>query len=95
LIQEKITPPASPSLYELTRQFFSRNSPKTLEIDDRETISNVPNRTTLITWRSIADTQSTNPIVPPPVFYRTVIDVKQKTSSSTEDELDVVGRVLL
>lgn len=77
LTQEKITPPASPSLYELTRQFFNRNSLKTLDLDEHETVSNVPNRTTLVTWRSIADTQALNPPPPPPIFYRTVIDVKQ------------------
>jgi hypothetical protein len=77
LTREKRTPPASPSLYELTRQFFNRNSPKTLDIDERETVSNVPNRTTLVTWRSIADSQALNPPLPPPIFYRTIIDVKQ------------------
>jgi len=77
LTQDKQTPPASPSLYELTRQFFTRNPPKTLDMDERETVSNVPNRTTLVTWRSIADTQTSLPSQPPSVFYRTVIDVKQ------------------
>jgi hypothetical protein len=77
LTQEKSTPPASPTLYELTRQFFTRNPTKTLDVDERETVSNVPNRTTLVTWRSIADTQALIPPPPPPVFYRTVIDVKQ------------------
>jgi len=99
LTQEKTTPPASPSsLYELTRQFFTRNPPKTLDLDERETVSNVPNRTTLVTWRSIADTQTLiPPIPPPPVFYRTVIDVKQTgqmTSTSDDDdddEPDIVG----
>lgn len=77
LTQDKPSPPASPSLYELTRQFFNRNSLKTLDLDEHETVSNVPNRTTLVTWRSIADTQALNPPPPPPIFYRTVIDVKQ------------------
>jgi hypothetical protein len=70
------TPPASPSLFDLTRQFFTRNPIKTCDIDERETVSNVPNRTTLVTWRSIADNQTLNP-PPPPVFYRTLINVKQ------------------
>lgn len=85
LTQEKHTPPASPSLYELTRQFFNRNSPKTFDIDERETVSNVPNRTTLVTWRSIADNQALNPPLPPPIFYRTVIDVKQTGKHSLID----------
>ena len=87
LIQEKPTPPASPSLYELTRQFFNRNSPKTLDLDEHETVSNVPNRTTLVTWRSIADTQALNPPPPPPIFYRTVIDVKQTGKHSSIQSL--------
>ena len=79
LPQEKQTPPPSPSLFELTRQFFTRNPTKTIDIDERETVSNVPNRTTLVTWRSIADTQTiTPPPPPPPILYRTVINVKQK-----------------
>ena len=82
LTQEKLTPPASPSLYELTRQFFNRNPSKTLDINERETVSNVPNRTTLVTWRSIADTQALNPPPPAPIYYRTVIDVKQTGKSS-------------
>jgi hypothetical protein len=81
LPQNKQTPPPSPSLFELTRQFFTRNPTKTVDIDERETVSNVPNRTTLVTWRSIADTQTLTPIPPPPppppVLYRTVINVKQ------------------
>jgi len=96
LTQEKTTPPASPSLYELTRQFFTRNPPKILDIDERETVSNVPNRTTLVTWRSIADNQTLiPPVPPPPVFYRTIIDVKQTgqmiSNSDDDDEPDIVG----
>jgi hypothetical protein len=96
LTQEKTTPPASPSLYELTRQFFTRNPPKTLDLDERETVSNVPNRTTLVTWRSIADNQTLiPPVPPPPVFYRTVIDVKHTgqmiSNSDDDDEPDIVG----
>jgi len=75
LIREKQTPPGSPSLFELTRQFFTRNPIKTIDIDERETVSNVPNRTTLVTWRSIADTHTITP-PPPPVLYRTIINVK-------------------
>jgi hypothetical protein len=76
LPQEENIPPASPSLFKLTRQFFTRNPNKTVDIDEQETVSNVPNRTTLVTWRSLADnnTLSSSP-VPPPVFYRTVINV--------------------
>lgn len=89
LTQEKPSPPASPSLYELTRQFFNRTSPKTLDLDEHETVSNVPNRTTLVTWRSIADTQALNPPPPPPIFYRTVIDVKQTGKHSSIHSLSV------
>ncbi|CAF1235328.1 unnamed protein product [Rotaria sp. Silwood1] len=96
LTQEKsISPPSSPSLFELTRQFFTRNPTKTIDIDERETVSNVPNRTTLVTWRSIADNQTSTTTTttitppPPPVLYRTVINVKHKeqmTSISDEDD---------
>ncbi|CAF4403373.1 unnamed protein product [Rotaria sp. Silwood2] len=84
LTREKhISPPASPSLFELTRQFFTRNPTKTIDIDERETISNIPNRTTLVTWRSIADNQTSSTTItppPPPVLYRTVINVKHAGS---------------
>ena len=78
LTQEKQTSSTSPSLFELTRQFFTRNPAKTIDIDERETVSNVPNRTTLVTWRSIADAQASAPPSPPPppVLYRTIINVK-------------------
>ena len=72
---DKPSPPASPSLLNLTRQFFARAPTKTVDVHERETISNVPNRTTLVTWRSLADAQTTTSI-PPPVLYRTVINVK-------------------
>lgn len=99
VIQEKsISPPASPSLYELTRHFFTRTPPKTFDIEERETVSNVPNRTTLVTWRSLVDTQSLLPPPPPPIFYRTIIDVKQpgrmiSRSDDDDDEPDIIGRV--
>lgn len=75
---KQCSPPPSPSLFELTRQFFTRNPTQAVDIDERETVSNVPNRTTLVTWRSIADSQTSITPPPPPVFYRTVIDVKNK-----------------
>ncbi|UJR32213.1 hypothetical protein I4U23_019678 [Adineta vaga] len=90
LRRQKQTPPDSPSLFEITRQFFTRNPTKTTDLDEQETISNVPNRTTLVTWRSIADTHTTTP-PPPPVLYRTVIDVKQRgqnVSISDDDDDD-------
>ena len=75
---DKPSPPASPSLLNLTRQFFTRAPAKTVDVHERETISNVPNRTTLVTWRSLADAQTTTTptSIPPPVLYRTVINVK-------------------
>ena len=74
---DKPSPPASPSLLDLTRQFFTRAPAKTMDVHERETISNVPNRTTLVTWRSLADAQTTiTTSIPPPVLYRTVINVK-------------------
>lgn len=76
LTKSKSTPPASPSLFEITRQFFTRNPTKTIDADEHETVSNVPNRTTLVTWRSLADTQAAMPL-PAPVLYRTVIDVRK------------------
>ncbi|CAF0738334.1 unnamed protein product [Rotaria sordida] len=98
-----ISPSTSPSLFELTRQFFTRNPTKTIDIDERETVSNVPNRTTLVTWRSIADSQTSTTTAtttttttppPPPVLYRTVINVKhseQMISISDDDgEPDVI-----
>lgn len=77
LPQERRTSPMSPSLFDITRQFFARNPTKNVDMDERETISNVPNRTTLVTWRSIADNQALTTPPPPPIFYRTVINVKQ------------------
>ncbi|CAF3564022.1 unnamed protein product [Rotaria socialis] len=90
LKEQKQGPPLpSPSLLELTRQFFTRHPPKTVEIDERETISNLPNRTTLVTWRSIADNQTTTTTPPPPpIFYRTVIDVKQKAKEQMKYVID-------
>lgn len=72
------TSDASPSLFSLTRQFFTRHPTKPIDVDERETISNVPNRTSLVTWRSLIDSQSEDSL-PPPVLYRTVINV-QSTS---------------
>ena len=77
IAHDKSTPPASPSLFALTRQFFTRNPTKLVDIDEQETISNVPNRTSLVTWRSLADTQTVSSI-PAPVLYRTVIHVQPR-----------------
>ncbi|CAF0966762.1 unnamed protein product [Adineta steineri] len=89
LTRHKHSPPTSPSLFDLTRQFFTRNPAKTFDMDERETVSNVPNRTTLVTWRSIADNHTSTP-PPPPVLYRTVIDVKhtEPMTSVTDDDDD-------
>ena len=76
IVQEKSTVPTSPSLFALTRQFFTRQSTKIADIDEQETISNVPNRTSLVTWRSLADTQPLTLALPTPVLYRTVINVE-------------------
>ncbi|CAM4806795.1 unnamed protein product [Rotaria magnacalcarata] len=87
--QKQGSPPPSPSLLELTRQFFTRHPPKTVEIDERETVSNLPNRTTLVTWRSIADNQTTRTTPPPPpILYRTVIDVKHKAKEQMKSVID-------
>lgn len=77
IVHDKSTPPGSPSLFALTRQFFTRNPTKLIDIDEQETISNVPNRTSLVTWRSLADTQTVSSL-PAPVLYRTVIHVQPR-----------------
>jgi hypothetical protein len=87
ITREKPTTIIGPSLMTLTRQFFTRNTTKSLDIDEQETVSNVPNRTTLITWRSLTDANTTSIVSsssasaspsppPPPVVYRTVINVQ-------------------
>ncbi|CAF0984029.1 unnamed protein product [Adineta ricciae] len=96
LTNPKPTPPASPSLFEITRQFFTRNPTKVMDADEHETVSNVPNRTTLVTWRTIADTHATTP-PPAPVLYRTVIDVKkpgQIAQTSDDDDDDEAPDVI-
>lgn len=76
IVQEKSVPNSNSSLLTLTKQFFNRHQSRLLDVEEQETVSNVPNRTTLVTWRSLADTQPNVCSLPAPVLYRTVINVE-------------------